>query len=356
MSPHARPQESHHVRHLRRVPWSAALGGSSCLFVVVFLLAFNFSSVDVGLKDAIELIANALSGKTFTPEQHSLSAILFEIRLPRIVVAALCGAALSCAGVVTQGVFRNPLASPSLLGVESGAGLLAAVAFYFGVAHLNTFTVPIAALVGALATTAVLVAFSIRFPHWPLESLLLAGFAVNSLQVALTSAVVALVLEEHQQGGAVLQWMLGSFSGRGWEHVAMSAPFILAGGFVATKLLHRLDALALGEDVATSLNVDIHGLRRRAIVGASLLVAGAVAVAGAIPFVSLVVPHFTRILIGPRHKRLMIISAINGMTLVLAADLIARTIRPPGELEVGIVTSLIGTPLFVALLLQRGRR
>ena len=333
-----------------------AFGLFLVILATLFFTAFNYSNIGIGLIEAFDLLSHYYRGDSLSPTQQSYAAVLFEIRLPRLLVAAFCGAALSCAGVLAQGVFRNPLASPSLLGVESGAGLFAAIAFYHGVAHFNQFTVPAAALLGALATTGLILFLAMRFPHWPIESLLLAGFALNSLQVAITSGVVAMILEEHQQGSAVLQWMLGSFSGRGFEHLAMGLPLFIVGLIVSLPLLNRLDALSLGEDVASTLSIDVPKLRRQAILGISLLVAGAVAVAGSIPFVSLVIPHFTRILVGPKHGRLMVSSAINGMSLMIAADLIARTFRPPGEIEVGVVTSIIGTPLFLLLLLQRGRR
>ncbi len=189
-----------------------------------------------------------------------------------------------------------------------------------------------------------------------MEFLLLIGFAFNALASAMTSLVVALTLEDYQKAQGIMHWLLGGFDGKGYEHVLMALPPLVLGLVWVLSLAPRLDVLSLGEDLASTLSVDIRKLRMHAIAAVALLVGTAVAVAGAIPFIGLVVPHFTRLIVGPAHRRLLVASTINGMSLMLLADLAARTVRAPAELEVGILTSLLGAPFFLWLLWSRQRR
>ncbi len=305
---------------------------------------------------AASLLLGAANLAELDPEQAK--TILLSIRLPRTLVAALCGGALAAAGATSQGLFRNGLASPSILGTEAGGACGAALLFYAGAATWHWLTLPVAAFTGCLITTAGIFAVASRLRTPNLEFLLLVGFAFNALASALTSLIVSLTLEDYQKAHGVMHWLLGGFDGKGFEHVAMAVPPLLFGIFWMTRLAPRLDVLALGEHQASNLSVDIRALRRGAIASTALLVGTAVAVAGAVPFVGLVVPHFTRLLVGPTHRRLILVSALNGMTLMLVADLVARTVRAPAELQVGILTSLLGAPFFLWLLWanHEGRR
>ena len=243
-----------------------------------------------------------------------------------------------------------------MLGTEAGGSLTAVLLFYWGAAWWHWLTLPLAAFAGALGATAFIFHLTVRRRSAGLETLLLAGFAVNAFAGALTSLVLTLALEDYQKAGAVMHWLLGGFAAKGWEHAGMAAVPTAVGLILAFRLAPQLDVVALGEDVAASLSVDMRTLRRAAIVAIAVLVGGAVAVAGAIPFVGLVVPHVTRLIAGPRHRRLLALSVINGMSLMLLADLAARTVRAPTELEVGILTSLLGAPFFIWLLLGQRRR
>lgn len=281
--------------------------------------------------------------------------ILFSIRLPRVLVAALCGGAMAGAGVACQGLFRNALASPSVLGTESGGSLAAVLLFYLGPQVFDIYAMPLAAGTGALITTILVLHMARTARGAPLEVLLLIGLAISTLFSAVVSLVISLSLEDYQKAGAIMHWLLGGFSAKGWEHVGLAA-LPLAIGF--TLLLHlapRLDVLSLGEDVAKSLSLDVHKTRRLTIATVSILVGSAIATAGALPFVGLVVPHLSRQIVGPCHKRLAMVAVINGMTLTILADLIARTVRAPAEIEVGIVTALIGAPFFLKQLARRSR-
>lgn len=313
----------------------------------------------VPLKDLFRLLSTYFnewggSHSGSDPNQALLSAV-FELRIPRVFVAMLCGASLAAAGCLTQGLFRNVLASPSILGIETGSTLFATLAIYFGSSGVTWLSTPAAALFGAVFTLSIVLGFAAWRPGWGSDDLLLVGFALNSVQVAITSFISIMALEEHQYAGAVAQWLLGSFSSRTWEHVAIAATLFLAGLLTSWHRLRRYDVLSLGEDVGASLGLNIVKLRRQTVLSVGLFVGAAVAVAGAIPFVSLLVPHVARQLIGPRHRSLLIVSCLLGAILMMGADVIARTVRAPNEIEVGVLTTLLGAPFFLLLLLQRRR-
>lgn len=267
-------------------------------------------------------------------------------------MAALCGAALGCSGVVSQGLFRNPLASPTILGTTSGGALAAALTFFLGVANFHWLATPLAALVGCIIATSFVFYIAWRGTCVSITNLMLVGFALNAFLGSLTSLIISLSIDDFQKATALLHWLFGGFSARSWEHFSIGIVPIAAGIIWSYFIASRLDVLSLGEDVAATLDIKPHRLRGEAIMAISLLVGFSVSIAGALPFVGLVVPHLTRQLVGPHHKRLIVYSTLNGMTLTLIADLIARTIRSPLELEVGILTSLLGAPFFVYLLLK----
>lgn len=324
--------------------------------VAAFVAALAIGPSSHSLHDFAALLDAWLKGQPLDDSLDTARTILLAIRLPRIVVAALAGAALSAAGVLSQGLFRNSLASPSVMGSEAGAALAAAVVFHLGAAYAHWLLLPAAAFAGALAATSVLFVLARhRGPTTPLATLLLAGFALNALLAAVTSLFLSLLLEDVQKSSAAMHWLLGGFGGKGWEHAGMMLAPLIIGFCLALTLTARLDVLTLGEEVAASLSVALPQLRRAAFIAIALLVGGAAAVSGAVPFVGLVVPHFTRRLWGPRHGPLLALSAINGATLMLLADLVARTVRAPRELEVGVLTSLLGAPFFLWLLLAKDK-
>lgn len=310
----------------------------------VLLLCFAVFGVSL----AASLLLGAANLSALDSDQAQI--IFWSIRLPRTLVAALCGGALAAAGATSQGLFRNGLASPSILGTEAGGACGAALVFYVGAATWHWLTLPIAAFLGCLIATVGIFAVASRLRTPNLEFLLLVGFAFNALASAMTSLVVSLTLEDYQKAQGVMHWLLGGFDGKGYEHVWMALVPMIPGLYWMVRLAPKLDVLALGEHQASNLSIDLRSLRRSAIASMALLVGTAVAVAGAVPFVGLVVPHFTRLLVGPKHRSLILVSALNGMSLMLIADLVARTVRAPAELQVGILTSLLGAPFFLWLL------
>lgn len=329
--------------------------GAGLALLVSFLLALLVGASGLSWQDLVDLIDKLWRGELLSSRNELARTVFFSLRAPRIVVAALCGAALSAAGVICQGLFRNALASPSVLGVEAGGTLAAVIVFYFGAAWVHALALPAAAFIGALAAAAFVFVAVAQRVFATTDTLLLVGFALNALLASATSLVVSLVLEDYQKAGAIMHWLLGGFAAKGWEHVLMGLVPIVIGLSLAQRLASRLDVLALGEDVATTLSINVRRLKTLAIIAVAALVGSAVSIAGTIPFVGLLVPHLTRLVVGPQHRRLLWFSVVNGMTLLIAADLAARTLRAPAELEVGILTSMLGAPFFVALLLKQAR-
>jgi len=272
------------------------------------------------------------------------ATVLWNIRLPRMLVAMLVGSALAASGLVMQAYFRNSLASPGLLGVTSGGAAGAVVIIGLGWASASIFILPVAAVIGALIATGAVVLLARRGAST--ERLLLAGVALNALLGAVTSYVLSNFTLTYERNAKILFWLLGGLEDRTWEHVAMASPIILAAALL-WPLGRPMDLLSLGAREAQSLGVDVKRLRRSMIGLSTVMTALATAVAGTVGFVGLIVPHLLRLVVGPEHRRLVPLTLIGGAAFVLACDLIGRS---TGGLRVGIVTSLIGGPFFLWLL------
>jgi iron complex transport system permease protein len=282
-------------------------------------------------------------------------AIVWLIRLPRVLVAVVVGAGLATAGAIMQGLFRNPLAEPSLTGVGPGAVLGAVITFVTGWSTISVVTLPIAAIVAALLSLFLVYAISTRGGATPITTLLLAGIAVGSFLSAVSSLLLSLNIVSWQVAQDIVFWMMGGLDSRTWAHVWLSAPFVLLGFAAAILQTRTLDLLLLGEDSAAALGVDVEAAKRLLVFIAALLTGASVAVAGMVGFVGLIVPHATRLLLGPSHRTLIPASALGGATFLVCCDLLARTVRPPVEIRLGVVTALCGAPFFLFLLLRRLR-
>jgi iron complex transport system permease protein len=274
--------------------------------------------------------------------------ILLEIRLPRTVLALLVGASLGLSGAVLQALLRNPLADPGVLGISSTASLGAVISFYFGLESVVT-----GGIVGSLAAVLLLVMLAGR--HAGTLTLLLAGVALSSFAVALTSLALNLA-PSPLAAYEILFWLLGSVTDRSWSQVTAVLPFILAGWLVLATTMRGLNALTLGEDVAQSLGVNLKLLRWAAVIGTALSVGGSVAVAGAIGFVGLVVPHLLRPLVGHDAQRLLPASALGGATLLLAADIAVKLMPASDDIKLGVTTALVGAPFFLLQILKMRER
>jgi iron complex transport system permease protein len=292
---------------------------------------------------------------TLTPGTRADEAIVWLLRLPRVLVAATVGAGLATAGALMQGLFRNPLAEPSLTGVGPGAVLGAVSAFVVGWGSRSVVLLPLASIACALLALLLVYAIATRGGVTPVPTLLLAGVALGALLSALSSLLLSLNVVTWQVTQEIVFWMMGGLEGRTWAHVWLSAPFVMLGLVAAQCLARDLDLLLLGEETAASLGVEVEHVKRLLVLTAALLTGSAVAVAGLVGFVGLIVPHAVRLLLGPAHRTLLPASALAGAAFVMACDLGARTLMPPHEIRLGVVTALCGAPFFLLLLLRRLR-
>ncbi|MGX7873262.1 FecCD family ABC transporter permease [Mesorhizobium sp. ORM6] len=286
------------------------------------------------------------------------SLIVHDIRLPRVILGMLVGAALAVCGAVMQGLFRNPLADPGLIGVSAGSSLGAVSVIVLGgtvlapvTALLGTLALPLAAFCGGLAATLVLYQVATRQGRTSVATMLLAGIALGALAMALTGILI--FVADDRQLRDLTFWSLGSLGGATWAKIASVGPIMTLALATMPFLSRGLNALALGEATAGHLGISVQRLKYTAIVGVSTAVGAAVAVSGGIGFVGIVVPHLLRLLIGPDNRYLLPASALLGASLLLLADAVARTIVAPAELPIGIVTAIAGAPFFLWILLRK---
>jgi len=278
--------------------------------------------------------------------------VIWLIRTPRVLVAAFVGAGLAIAGAQMQGLFKNPLASPDIVGTSAGGSFGAVLAIALGFASRSIFYLPLFAFIGSLGSLFIVYQIATQRGRTPTATLLLTGIALSSLIGAATSLVISLKFYSYEVAVQILFWMMGGLDSRTWIHVFMIAPFVIIGSVIAGVFLRELDLMLLGEEAAESLGVEIETTKRIILTGAALITGAAVAVSGIIGFVGLVVPHIVRLLLGPSHKRLIPASAFVGATFLIMADLIARTLIKPEEIRLGIITASIGAPFFLYLLLK----
>jgi len=278
--------------------------------------------------------------------------IVQEIRLPRILLGAMVGGSLGLAGAAIQGLLRNPLADPSVIGVSSSAGLGAVVAIYYGFAAVASIAIPLFAIGFAIAAMLVLVWLAGKDAS--VLTLILAGVAISSLAAALTSLAMNLSPNPFSLNDIIL-WLLGSLSNRSYTELLLAGPFMLIGWILLLMVRGALPALSLGEDAAASLGVNLRRLRLQIIFGAALSVGGSVAVSGAIGFVGLVAPHLVRPFVGHDPGRLLLPSAFAGALLLVIADIGVRILPGDTELKLGVVTALLGAPFFLWLIIYTRR-
>lgn len=327
---------------MQKLPRSTHLGFCLAVLAVSLLMSWTFGGAPI-------YPWQLFSGETTEIERH----ILLSIRLPRLLCACLVGAGLSISGLLTQGLFRNPLASPSVIGISSGGSLGAIIAFFFGLNLLTLWALPLTAFVGCGLTTLLILALSRSTRLRGVEDLLLIGFALSAILSAISSFLLSISLSDADKAPVMMNWLLGTLNGKTWDHVLVALFPIGLGLFFANRMAYQLNVLALGHDVAETLGVKLKTLRLKTILVVSMLDATAVAIGGVLPFLGLIVPHISRLIFGPDHKGLMLICAINGMSLLLLADLAARTLMAPGEVQVGVLISLFGSPFFLWMLYQR---
>lgn len=305
------------------------------------LLLLALASLGVG--DMLLSPARIWAGLTHA--DNLAATILWQIRLPRMCVAVLIGAALSASGLVMQAYFRNALASPGLLGVSSGGAAGAVIAIAAGWTGVSLWILPATALVGAFGATLAVVGLARRGAST--ERLLLAGVALNALLGAVTSYVLSSQTLIYERNAQILFWLLGGLEDRTWNHVLVGGVPILVTAALLWPLGRPMDLLSLGATEAQSLGVDVRTLQRKLLVLSTVLTAVATAIAGTVGFVGLIVPHVLRLLVGPEHRRLVPLSLVAGAAFVLACDLLSRS---ADGLRLGIVTAAVGGPFFLWML------
>lgn len=330
----------------RLAPWLWT--GGSLLLMLILNGAVGPVTIPPGT--VVQLLLDRLGlGASPADVPGVFRTILFEIRLPHTALMALAGLALGASGAAYQGLFRNPLADPYILGVAAGAGLgaITAMTIQWPSTVLGMASVPAAAFVGALATVAVVYRIARVGRSAPVTTLLLAGVALGTFTSAITSLIMLLSTSELRRA---IAWLLGGFSLGGWEPVLASLPYLGVGLGVLLVFGRPMNVLQFGDEQALQLGLHVERFKLVIVAAASLVAATAVAFTGIIAFVGLIVPHLVRILWGPDYRRLIPWAALGGGTTLLAADIVARTILAPRDLPVGVITSVIGAPFFLWLL------
>lgn len=318
------------------------------------VLSLHIGSVPVAAQKIWQIIRLRLSGAPVPPELSGTATILFVLRLPRTIMVLLTGAALSCSGASYQGLFRNPLADPYLIGVSTGAGLGAVIAMNLDIPYTTLGLLAVPLLAFLFASLSVALVFSLGRLHWKTStvSLILAGVAVNAFASGLTSVIMLLSDNDLRVGMA---WMLGSGGQNSWYVIALVFVGVLVGILGQLRYAYPLNVLQFEEDEAASLGISVDKIRNRVIFFSTMTTAIVVAFAGVIGFVGLIVPHVIRLLIGSDYRKLLPFSAMGGAFLLLGADILARVVIAPRELPVGIITALSGAPFFLWLLNHRIR-
>lgn len=341
------------ARTVRRTfPLFTALG-----FAVLasFVLGVGRGAVPISPSAVLGILGDRLLGLDFGfdfAEQQDL--VLWTIRLPRVLLSLGIGAALGLSGAALQGIFRNPLADPTLIGVSAGAAVGAVGSIVLGFTALGIWSTPIAAFVGALMTTGTVFTLAYRNGRVEVLTLVLCGVGVNALAFAAVGLLTSIATDSQLRN--VSFWQLGSVGGATWEFVAAAAPFIGLGLVLLPRFARQLDLFVLGEREARHLGVNVERTRLLVVVLASLAAGAGVAVAGVLSFVGLVVPHVVRLVHGPGHRVLLPASALGGAAVLTFADLVARTAAVPREIPLGVVTAIIGAPVFLVLLRRTQRR
>ncbi|TNF90041.1 MAG: iron ABC transporter permease [Gammaproteobacteria bacterium] len=309
--------------------------------LLIFALVLNVGAIDIDLGRAI---ADVWARKTSVE-----SLILADIRLPRALLAALVGATLGLAGAALQGLLRNPLAEPGIIGVSNGAALGAVIVFYYGLAGFAWFVLPLAGLAGALL--AVLCIFLLVGQSRSIITLILAGVAINAIGGALIALALNFAASPYAMQEIVF-WLLGSVANRSIREVQIALPFMLLGWVMILYCGRFLNALTLGEETARSLGFDVPRLRLLLILGVAASVGAAVSVSGNIGFIGLVVPHLVRPFVAYEPRRLLLASALVGAILLLLADVTVQSLPATTEMKLGVITSLVGAPFFLLLILK----
>lgn len=328
------------------------ISGIVCILAILF--GISIGSLSIPFSTILTIINHSIFGIPLSEKiDPMLVNIVMSIRLPRVILAFLVGASLSLAGAAFQGLLKNPLADPYTLGISSGASVGAVLVLFFSIQLpiLGMYTLPVVSIISAFITLLFVLGFTkLVDKRLSVETIILTGIIFTSFLGSMISLMIALTGEELRQ---IITWILGSVSMRGWKYIQLMIPFFLLGSVVILLQAKELNVLSFGEEAAGQLGVNVQIRKFFILISASLLTGASVAVSGTIGFVGLVIPHVTRLLYGANHQRLLPLSLLNGGAFLVIADLLARTIIIPKELPIGIITSLIGAPVFAVILYYR---
>ena len=317
------------------------------VFSLILLIVSMWFAISIG---SVKIPISTLWDAKTNPTAHH---ILWNLRMPRVVLAGLVGASLALAGAALQGLLKNPLADPYTLGISSGASVGAVATIFFGISlpFSGQFTLPIFSMVGAMVTMIVVISFARLVDRtMKMETFILTGIIFSSFLGSCISLMIALTGEQLR---VIMGWILGSVANRGWSYVQMILPFVIIGLIIIWLNRRELNALVYGEEKAHYLGVHVKRSKYFILGGASILTGAAVAVSGAIGFVGLVVPHMVRAVIGSDHRHVLPIAFLNGASLLIVCDLVSRTIIAPTELPIGVITSFIGAPVFAYIFFKQ---
>lgn len=337
-------------------PLAGDRAGRGRLALVVFAVLLVATALVSVMTGPVPLSVRTVLDAIFSPASVDLRdlAIVWSVRLPRTVLAILVGGALAFSGALMQGLFRNPLADPGLIGVSAGATFAAITAIVLGEALFGAaallYVLPVGAFLGGLIATITLYLIATRRGRTSVATMLLGGIAIAALMMAASGILI--FMSNDQQLRELTFWSLGSLGGASWPKIVAIIPFIILGLGLAGGFAGGFNALALGEAEARHLGIPVQLLKRIAIVAVALLTGTAVAVSGSIGFIGIIVPHLLRLAIGPDHRYLLPVSVLFGAVLLTGADMVSRTIVAPAELPIGIVTALLGAPFFLWILLR----
>jgi iron complex transport system permease protein len=322
--------------------------------VVALILAVGIGAVAVSPRSLMRMIAHAAGLRSVpAPDPRDVSIIVF-LRLPRALAAVLVGGTLAACGVVMQGLFRNPMASSEVLGVSAGGSLGAVIAISTGLVGLSLLALPALTVVGALASAGLIYVLSTRRGSTSLLYIVIAGMAISSFFNGMTSAL--LLFAQQYQMSQYLFWTMGGLDGRGWKHILYSAPILVPGVAALSLFARDLDLFSMGEEGAQALGMNVERTKRFLLALSAVLTGVAISVSGPIGFIGLLVPHFFRLVVGADHRVLLPASALGGALFLVVCDLLGRSIVPPLEIRVGIITAILGSPYLLSLIVRTQRR
>lgn len=346
------------IRDGRRNAGALTIAAAALLLGVAAVASLAIGPTGISLTSLPKALQSAFGGAS-DADADRMRLVLIELRLPRTLLGAFVGAALAISGALMQGLFRNPLADPALIGVSNGAALAAIATIAFGNSFatqwmhvFGVYALPISAFCGALMATAILLAVASRHGTLAIGTLLLSGIAIAAICMALTGFIQ--YLSNDRELRDITLWSLGSLSGASWTKLTAVAPFAVVLAVILPRLTRAMNGFLLGEAEAYHLGIETEATKRIVLAVTAAAVGAAVAMAGVVGFVGLVVPHIVRLIAGPDHRVVLPASALGGAALVLFADIAARMMVMPAELPLGIVMAAVGGPIFLHLVVKRG--